>query len=155
LDHGATTCWETWVQTSALCHGWSGGATTDLSAEFLGVRPLSPGYGTFSVRPRCCDLAWMKGIVPSPHGEIEVTWVGRPDGPSFELNVTVPEGTIGRLALPEHKPEHWQNVELDGTRVWRAGISAAPHPQVRTVWTEAGYIVFEVEPGRYAFVASA
>ena len=154
LDAGATTCWENWAPTASLCHAWSGGPTYDLSAEFLGVRPVQPGFATFSVRPRCVDLEWMKGIVPTPHGEIHVSWVGRPAGDSFLLDVTAPGGTIAQICVPQASPEHWRTIEANGTRVWREGGGVTSAPEIRAAWSERGYVVFEVEPGEYAFRAS-
>lgn len=155
LDAGATTCWETWRPVWSLCHAWSGGPTYDLSAEFLGVRPLRPGYATFAVRPRCAGVRWMKGIVPSPHGEIAASWVGDPAGDAFTLHSTVPEGTVGRLCIPEITPNHWETIELNGALVWRAGGLGAAKPEVRSAWSERGYIVFELEPGNHTLQARA
>jgi len=36
------------------------------------VKPLSPGYKTYLVDPSLGGLQWIKGRVPTPHGNIEV-----------------------------------------------------------------------------------
>ncbi len=56
----------------SLCHGWAGGPTAWLSEHVLGVKPLKPGFKAVSVEPRLAGLAWAKGSVPTPYGEISV-----------------------------------------------------------------------------------
>jgi len=64
----------------------------------LGVTPDAPGFKTISIRPELCDLKWAKGRVPTPHGNVDVSWVL--DGNQFSLDVTVPEGTEAEVTLP-------------------------------------------------------
>ena len=77
--------WASWE------HGWSSGAAPALSGYVLGVRPTSPGFKTFVVDPNPGDLAWAKGSVPTPHGDIRVSWTMR--GGKLRLSVTAPPGT--------------------------------------------------------------
>jgi alpha-L-rhamnosidase len=98
LENGATTCWEVWGRhmiVGSLCHGWSAAPAMILPAYVLGVRPLTPGFRLFEVRPRPGDLAWAEGTVPTPHGEIRVSWKRRAKG--YACSVTVPEGTKARF----------------------------------------------------------
>ena len=37
--------------STSLAHGWSSGATADLSSYVLGVQPSTPGFQTWSVTP--------------------------------------------------------------------------------------------------------
>lgn len=61
--------------------GWGDEAHPDtalagvLSNYVLGAEPIEPGWKRFRVRPRpACGLVWAKGIVPTPFGEIEISW---------------------------------------------------------------------------------
>jgi alpha-L-rhamnosidase len=56
----------------SLCHGWSGGPAAWLSRYVLGVRAAAPGFKKVIIDPRLGDLDYVKGSVPTPHGNIEV-----------------------------------------------------------------------------------
>lgn len=76
--------------------GWSSGAAPALSTYVLGVRPVSPGFATFVVEPGqggpIWGVAWAAGRVPTPHGDIVVSWRLGPDG-QVALHVAAPPGT--------------------------------------------------------------
>jgi hypothetical protein len=101
--HGPGTMWETIgpygggpVDTHPSWDaGWSSGAAPLLTGYLLGVRPTSPGYATFDVNPRTNDLAWARGVVPTPHGAIRVSWRATPSG--LVVDVTAPPGTTARV----------------------------------------------------------
>jgi alpha-L-rhamnosidase len=56
----------------SLCHAWGASPIYLLGKYFLGVKPVSPGYETYSVEPSLGDLQWMEGDVPSPEGKIHI-----------------------------------------------------------------------------------
>jgi hypothetical protein len=56
----------------SLCHAWGASPIYLLGKYFLGVKPISPGYETWSVEPVLGDLQWMEGDVPTPNGKIHV-----------------------------------------------------------------------------------
>ncbi len=70
----------------SLCHGWASGPVPYLAENVLGITPLEPGYKRISFTPHSGGLEWVKGAVPTPHGEIEVeiekerTKIKTPDG---------------------------------------------------------------------------
>lgn len=87
LDLGATSFWEEYDPKQSgrehlamygmpygrsLCHAWGASPIYLLGKYFLGVRPLSPGYGTFVAEPRLGGLDWMEGTVPIGSGEAEI-----------------------------------------------------------------------------------
>ena len=99
------TFWENYLPDGTLqessissAHGWSSGPTSTLSSYVLGVQPADPGYATFTVDPHSGTLAWASGAVPTPHGQITVSWTRR--GAMRSLTVQVPPGTIGRIVTP-------------------------------------------------------
>jgi hypothetical protein len=71
-----------------------------LPAHVLGVRPTRPGFGEFEIRPHLAGLEWARGVIPSPKGDIHVSWRLPDGGGAMELDVTVPEGTRANLVLP-------------------------------------------------------
>lgn len=87
LKLGATSIWEAYDPTQpveksyemygrpfgkSLCHAWGANPVYLFGRYFLGVRPLTPGYKTYEVRPQNGGLNWMKGTVPTPQGNIGV-----------------------------------------------------------------------------------
>jgi hypothetical protein len=88
---------EMWT-SGDLSHGWCSTPLVQMSARVLGVTPAAPGFKTISIRPELCDLKWAKGRVPTPHGNVDVSWVL--DGNQFSLDVTVPPGTEAEIILP-------------------------------------------------------
>lgn len=87
LKEGATTFWETYDPTEpypqrlamyghpfakSLCHAWGASPIYLIGRYYLGVRPTKPGYAEWEAEPCLGDLKWMKGNVPTPHGNIYI-----------------------------------------------------------------------------------
>ena len=106
LEHGATTCWETFPgalgarYTRSHCHAWSAAPGYFLGAYVLGVRPGGPGWRRVIVAPQPCDLAWALGSVPLPRGDrVDVSW--RRDGQKLLLRVERPREVELEVVPPE------------------------------------------------------
>ena len=56
----------------SLCHAWGASPIYLLGKYYLGVKPTSAGYATYSVQPVLGGLKWMQGSVPTPSGNIEI-----------------------------------------------------------------------------------
>ncbi len=56
----------------SLCHAWGASPAYLLGKYFLGVRPTSPGFATYEVKPNLGGLEWIEGDVPTPWGTIRV-----------------------------------------------------------------------------------
>lgn len=95
---------------TSLTHPWSAGVVKWLSEEVLGIRPLTPGFATFSFAPHLsAAVTSVQGDVPTPHGTINA---------SFDLltgkgSIEVPEGTTGRLGIPK-AGQRIESVTIDG-----------------------------------------
>ncbi|SDZ92777.1 alpha-L-rhamnosidase [Arachidicoccus rhizosphaerae] len=87
LARGATSFWEQYDPAAkgaaqyamygrpfgkSLCHAWGASPIYLLGKYYLGVKPTSPGYQTYEVRPQLGGLKWIKGTVPSADGDIQV-----------------------------------------------------------------------------------
>lgn len=87
INLGATTFWEKYNPEEknpellsmygrpfgkSLCHAWGASPIYLLGKYYLGVKPSSPGYETYSVEPSLGDLQWIEGDVPTPEGKIHV-----------------------------------------------------------------------------------
>jgi hypothetical protein len=87
LREGATSFWEKYNPEEkgtehlamygrpygkSLCHAWGASPIYIIGKYFLGVRPVTPGYETYEVRPTLGGLEWMEGEVPTPFGKISI-----------------------------------------------------------------------------------
>jgi hypothetical protein len=83
---------------TSLAHPWSAGPSRWLSEEILGIKPMSPGFSTFSFMPHLsAGVTFVEGKVPSPHGFISA---------SFNIingkgSIEVPPGTTARIGIPK------------------------------------------------------
>jgi len=83
---------------TSLAHPWSAGITKWLSEEILGIKPTTPGFETFEVRPNLTsEIDWVKGEVPTLHGIISISF----DKLKGEMNLSVPENTTANVAIPK------------------------------------------------------
>ena len=87
LAHGATTFWEEYFPEKSrvenyamygkafgksLCHAWGASPIYLLGKYALGVRPTSPAYETYEVRPNLMCFGEFEGTVPAADGKIQV-----------------------------------------------------------------------------------
>ena len=114
LDSGTPTLWENGVYkvgksgfggSASLCHGFSSAPVSFLQTAALGVTPLEPGFVRFGFVPRCPELGFAQGRVPTPHGAIRCRWEVR-DGRYFAA-LEVPPGCVavtpaGEFAAGKH-----------------------------------------------------
>ena len=92
-----------------------------LTTYVLGVQPTSPGFATFTVTPHPSGLTSARGVVPTPHGPIRVSWDTA--GGKLSLQVTAPAGTVWENAAGDAA---LADVALDaGHERGRAGRSAS------------------------------
>jgi hypothetical protein len=100
LADGENTFRETWQlePITSKCHAWSATPTFDLSTDVLGVAPLEPGFARFRVAPQLADLAWARGVFPSPRGDICVAWTRETN--RFEMSLDVPAESQAEIELP-------------------------------------------------------
>ncbi len=88
---------ETWTKGDKS-HGWCSTPLVQMSSRILGVSPAAPGMKSLTIRPQLCDLTWAKGVVPTPQGDVAVSW--KLEGNTFRLEVTLPAGTDAEVILP-------------------------------------------------------
>jgi hypothetical protein len=87
LEQGATTFWEEYFPEKSrvenyamygkdfgrsLCHAWGASPIYLLGKYALGVRPTSPSYETYEVRPNLMCFGEFEGTVPAAEGTV---WV--------------------------------------------------------------------------------
>ena len=83
---------------TSMAHGWSTGVLPALTNELLGAAPTSAGFATWRVAPHPGDVAWARGVLPTPHGPLRVSWTSAAH--RFHLTIDAPRGTSGTVTLP-------------------------------------------------------
>jgi len=156
LKGGATTFREIFGEWgSSQCHGWSSGPTMLLPAEILGIQPVAPGFKVFQIQPHPVDLTWARGKVPTPRGDISVTWQGSQEksdnDTSFELKVYIPKGTTGEVFVPGLAIAN-RAVSLNDLVFWSQSKVKMKPRGVKKVEREDNYLRVTLEgPGEYQF----
>jgi hypothetical protein len=102
LDQGTSTWWETPTNTRSECHAWSAAPTCEFMQEILGVRPVAPGFARVKIEPFVAHLAWARGTVPTPKGDLKIQWKRPTEGEArIELEVDLPAGVAAEVILPD------------------------------------------------------
>ncbi|HVU67305.1 MAG TPA: family 78 glycoside hydrolase catalytic domain, partial [Ktedonobacteraceae bacterium] len=105
LDKGATTAWETFPGweinghwTRSWCHAWSSLPAYLLSSNVLGIRPATPGFAHAIIAPQLAWLSWVRGTLPTPHGEIALQ--AKRTGQGLLVEIALPATITARVELP-------------------------------------------------------
>ncbi|MFQ6098579.1 MAG: alpha-L-rhamnosidase C-terminal domain-containing protein, partial [Armatimonadota bacterium] len=72
-----------------------------LPTILLGVTPVEPGFRKVRIAPQTCGLSWARGRVPTPHGEIAVSWSTEDD--RIVLDVALPPSVAGEVHIGDEK----------------------------------------------------
>lgn len=115
---GSPTLWESGIHkpgkvafdnAGSLCHGFGCTPINYFQTAILGVRPLTPGFKTFTVDPVALDLDFASGQVPTPFGNIEIKWE-RNDQDKLALSLKVPHGTGAECGGKTYAPGKHQII---------------------------------------------
>ena len=93
LRYDSTTCWEVFPgfyensRTRSYCHAWSTIPAMLMQKFLLGIKRDEDGFKKISIVMKDTNLKWCRGSVPTPYGDIEVTW----DKYDKEFLVRIPE----------------------------------------------------------------
>ncbi|MGM9626104.1 MAG: family 78 glycoside hydrolase catalytic domain [Eubacteriales bacterium] len=71
--NGATTIWEWWHGSASHCHPMFGAPARQLFNGILGIRPLSPGFEEYEIKPQLpASMHYAKGFITTPRGKLTV-----------------------------------------------------------------------------------
>ncbi len=137
LEEGATTFWEKFIPEEngtqhlamygrpygkSLCHAWGASPLYLIGRYFLGVCPTKPGYKEFEIHPELGGLQWMKGVAPTPNGEIQVSVdslhirIKATEGQGFLYfhSAEMPQSNVGKPeALGDKSYRLWIETNVD------------------------------------------
>ena len=117
LDYGATTTWETgggpadMGGNGSLCHAWSGISVAYSGRYLLGVRPVEPGFGAFTVKIAPGKLTHAAGEIPTPHGRIRVEWRKEANGGLAVRVGAPPQCRVIPQEYPEYPVNSWEEIK--------------------------------------------
>ena len=119
LKLGATSFWEVYNPDESgmehyamynrkfgrsLCHSWGASPIYLIGKYFLGVKPTSFGYKTFTVNPHLGGLEWIEGTVPINNGQVNLFM----DKKEIKLSVSQPGGKL--LIYSKKKPKSNEGI---------------------------------------------
>jgi hypothetical protein len=79
------------------CHPYGSGPAYVLMQYVLGARPAAPGWAKASIRPHSMGLAFASGRVPTPLGDLGISWE-RGDT-SWDMEIELPKGMQAELCF--------------------------------------------------------
>ncbi len=85
-----------------------------LAAHVLGVVPTAEGI--LGIRPQLSGLERAEGVVPTPHGDVEIAWGAY--GGGFSARLSVPHDGETHLSVPRCD-KRFPQIEINGETVWR------------------------------------
>jgi len=122
VESGATITWEAWDQKYKPNQDWNhawGAAPANLLPRFvLGTQPLTPGWGRALIQPNLGALTWAQGRMPTPRGELSVSWKR---DKNFTLALTLPAGMTAKIELPALEGSSEVRVGGDRVEAYREG----------------------------------
>lgn len=92
-----TTVFEFWDKGGSINHAWASGMTVIFGEYVCGVRPTSPGFKTFEVKPDLAGLTQVSQSLETKYGFIRVNLNKTANGTSLIL--TVPDETEATVVL--------------------------------------------------------
>ncbi len=150
VKSGGTFTWETWTPNDlvgdSMSHGWGSSALVAIQEAVLGVAPATPpSDGPFtlvSVTPPGGGVSHAAGTLPTPAGELSVSWRSSRSG--RVLSLRIPPNAGAQCALSD--------AQL--SQVTESGYPLERVPGVTTIRSEDGHVTFRVGAGQYRFVVA-
>ena len=117
-----------------------------------GVRPTSPGFSTFDIKPTMDGLKYASVKVPTVKGETRVEWRLASDGKGYTLLATIPVNSIANVYLPKQGRQDVSVHEGDAL-VWQAGKFSRATQGIEDAINAGPWIKLVVGSGTYRFTA--
>jgi alpha-L-rhamnosidase len=125
---GAGSTMEAWTpalkSNLTYSHAWAASPAYIVPGYLFGVRALTPGWGTVLIRPQPAALSSGSVTVPTPRGEVSVSFTS--GAGHFTAEVGVPATATAEVALPGVRAG--QRVWVDGTQVTARPLPPADAP---------------------------
>ncbi len=130
---------------TSLAHPWSAGVTRWLSENVLGIKPVEPGFKSFTIIPYLNGkLTHVKGGMPSPFGIINAGFDTEKGNGIF----SVPVGTTAKkVGLPK-TGKRISKVIINGRLLWDNSFHRVAG--IESIEEDSNYLyLINVKPGNY------
>jgi len=152
IDSSSSTLWEEFPAGNSNNHAWSAGPLYQLSAYAAGVRPTLPAYSEFIFQPQVTSLNTILALVPSPKGDIIVSY--NRGANVYTQTLTNPINTVATVAIPKGMLAAGVNeIDANKVAVWKNGSFISSVAGISYVGEDTDYIRFRVQPGSWTFTA--
>jgi alpha-L-rhamnosidase len=102
INQGAGATMEAWdpslKSNLTYSHPWAASPAYNVPRGLFGIRPTTPGYSTFDVKPQPDSVTWAHATLPTLKGRIGVAF--HTVGVRTDVSVHVPGNTRARVYLP-------------------------------------------------------
>ena len=130
---------------TSLAHPWSAGVTKWLSENILGIKPVKPGFTSFTIIPHLKEkLTQVKGVMPTPFGFIKAEF----NTENGDCMLHIPSGTIAeKVALPK-AGKRISKVIVNGKLLWNGSFQKVTG--IEGAEEDSNYVyLINVEQGNY------
>ncbi|MCW3804455.1 GH116 family glycosyl hydrolase [Plebeiibacterium marinum] len=157
VDSWSSTLWEEFPAKGSTNHAWSAGPLYNLSAFYLGIRPLKPAYSLYEFLPITADLTHISGTVPTPHGTISASFNLDNEAKCFTQEISSPDHTVCLVCIPKKVFGGSKKVKItvNSVTIWRNNKPGFLMDGVEFDSEDEAYIKFKVNPGNYTFVSTS
>lgn len=98
-EKDTSTLWEYFnYKEGTSNHGWSAGPLILMSRYMVGIRPLSPGYEVYEIKPDMGELKEVSTSMETVHGKINVELSREKKDEPISMKVTQPKDVTARIA---------------------------------------------------------
>ena len=114
LMQGATITkesWEDYKDGLDWNHSWGTAPLHVIPRGLFGLRPTSPGFATFTVKPQLAFLEYAKIQHPTVRGVISVD-IRRTNGEEAEMILEVPAGTVAEVTFGDTVMEVKEGIHM-------------------------------------------
>ena len=126
---------QTWGEKAGSVAAQPGPESLLAGARCIGIAPKAEGI--LEIRPQLSGLERAEGVVPTPHGDVEVAWGAY--GGGFSARLSVPHDGETHLSVPRCD-KRFPQIEINGETVWR-NEKAHPNFHVQELISEEERVV--------------
>jgi hypothetical protein len=113
-----------------------------------GIKPTSPAFATYEVKPQPGHLRKINCVSNSVKGLVKVEINSEPE--RFQLILTSPAKTLATVHFPLKKHGH-RAIRVNDQPLWLDGKSDGEIPGINPVGESDGWVTFTVAPGAWTF----
>lgn len=154
VESPLSTLWEGWgigaegFGGGSYNHGWAGGPLTLMHEYAAGIKPTSPAFATYEVKPQPGHLRKIKCVSNSVKGFVKVEINSEPE--RFQLILTSPAKTLATVHFPLKKHGN-RAIRVNDQPLWLDGKSDGEIPGITPAGESDGWVTFTVAPGAWTF----